>query len=557
MSRDDEASRLHDGVAVSFFSSENPWKRAELAAGNSNASVLFPNVWTIFKGVAMKRISMAVVVLLMVAGTSMAQVSQHADWAKGPVKHLFTKEDVTAWNALKSDAEAEAFIELFWARRDPTPNTVRNEFKEEFDARVAAADEHFTTRLMRGSLSDRGRALILLGAPFQMGATGPGGRAPGMTMTGPGGGADASGVVSVAGARAETAKMVWTYSHDKKPKFIKRKDFEIMFVDEKGGGEWEFGKTARTTPEALLQEAVNFYLVSPRMMSIPTYADAVPPAPVRATAFKSAELKTAYDQFRSEKKSSVGSAYLTWGEYVTPEGVGFVPVQLYVPASAGVEAGKKVTFFGAVENEAGEIVEVYEEPVTLLASAGDVYFDKSLRLEPGNYVTTVGLVADGKTLALNRTEMKIEGLEAKTPGTSQLILSNNAFALPEAQKITDPYAFGGLKVVPKGDGIFTQKDELWYFLEMRNPGTTEEGETKVQVKIDIQGKTAGDKPVKWEFPLQEAELLALKGVEGHYGLGAAFPLTDFEPGEYTMKVRVLDTVLKKSYDFQREFKVKG
>ncbi|HLJ75636.1 MAG TPA: GWxTD domain-containing protein, partial [Thermoanaerobaculia bacterium] len=106
----------------------------------------------------------AAVFVFATAVAGFAQLSMaKADWAQGPVKYLMTRDEQAQWNALKSDADADQFIALFWARRDPTPNTPENEFKEAFDQRVAYADQHFGTARQKGSLTDRGRVLILFG----------------------------------------------------------------------------------------------------------------------------------------------------------------------------------------------------------------------------------------------------------------------------------------------------------------------------------------------------------------------------------------------------------
>jgi GWxTD domain-containing protein len=66
---------------------------------------------------------------------------------------------------LDSTREAVAFIEEFWRRRDPDPASPGNEFSRSFYERVEAADRLYSEGATRGSLTDRGRALILLGAP--------------------------------------------------------------------------------------------------------------------------------------------------------------------------------------------------------------------------------------------------------------------------------------------------------------------------------------------------------------------------------------------------------
>lgn len=501
----------------------------------------------------MKKIAMGLVVLTLAAGSAGAAYNGvHSDWINGPVKFLMTSEEMKQFKALKSDADAQAFIDLFWARRDPTPATPRNEFHEEFDLRVDYADKYFTTPRLRGATSDRGKTLVLLGSPFRTGSNGAAMRAPGNPNVNPGGPFPNS--VDVAGPRGASATMSWFYANEKKPTYVKRKDFQIDFADDRGGGEYEFAITPRNNPEAIFEEAVRGLIVSPDLTKAPEYAAAAPAAPVKQTAIKDPALKTQFDQFRAGGKN-IGVANLTWGEFVTPDGDHFVPVALYFPSSSGMIAGKAVTFLTVVENTAGEIVEVVEEPGTLTASGADTYIDRSLRLDPGTYVASVGVADAGQIVAMAKTDMKVEGLDPNAVGISNLILSNNVFGLPQAQKMTDPFAFGGLKVVPKGDGQFVQKEDIWYVYELRNPGLTEAGTPKMQVKIEISGKTDANQPVKFALPLQEIEAQEMKGVKNHYTLAMAFPLADFEPGQYTVKIRVVDSVLKKSYDTEGQFHV--
>lgn len=89
----------------------------------------------------------------------------YADWPKGPVKWLMTSDDQKAWRRIDNDADARQFIALFWARRDPSPGTPQNEYRDEFDHRVALADLVFTRNGTRGALTDPGRVYILLGEP--------------------------------------------------------------------------------------------------------------------------------------------------------------------------------------------------------------------------------------------------------------------------------------------------------------------------------------------------------------------------------------------------------
>jgi GWxTD domain-containing protein len=68
---------------------------------------------------------------------------------------------------LSNDEERDQFIEAFWARRDPTPDTEENEFKEDHYARIAYANEHFAAGIP-GWKTDRGRIYIVFGKPDEI-----------------------------------------------------------------------------------------------------------------------------------------------------------------------------------------------------------------------------------------------------------------------------------------------------------------------------------------------------------------------------------------------------
>ncbi len=88
-------------------------------------------------------------------------------WLDEDVSYVITNEERTAFKALKTDEEREQFIEQFWLRRDPTPDTVDNEFKEEHYARIAYANERFASGIP-GWKTDRGRIYIIWGKPDEI-----------------------------------------------------------------------------------------------------------------------------------------------------------------------------------------------------------------------------------------------------------------------------------------------------------------------------------------------------------------------------------------------------
>src|SRR6202050_1235732 len=83
-------------------------------------------------------------------------------WLNEDVAYIITDEERAAFKAANNDEEREQFIEQFWLRRDPTPDTEENEFKEEHYRRIAYANEHFAAGIP-GWKTDRGRMYIMYG----------------------------------------------------------------------------------------------------------------------------------------------------------------------------------------------------------------------------------------------------------------------------------------------------------------------------------------------------------------------------------------------------------
>jgi GWxTD domain-containing protein len=83
-------------------------------------------------------------------------------WLDEDVVYIISDEERKAFKQLSNDEERDQFIEAFWQRRDPTPDTEENEFKEEHYRRIEYANEHFAAGIP-GWKSDRGQMYIKFG----------------------------------------------------------------------------------------------------------------------------------------------------------------------------------------------------------------------------------------------------------------------------------------------------------------------------------------------------------------------------------------------------------
>src|SRR5689334_4676791 len=88
-------------------------------------------------------------------------------WLNEDVAYIITDEERAAFKKLQTAEERAQFIEQVWLRRDPTPDSVENEFKEEHYRRIAYANEHYASGIP-GWKTDRGRIYITFGPPDEI-----------------------------------------------------------------------------------------------------------------------------------------------------------------------------------------------------------------------------------------------------------------------------------------------------------------------------------------------------------------------------------------------------
>jgi GWxTD domain-containing protein len=493
-----------------------------------------------------RNVIIAAAVTLAAATTGFAQLSMaKADWARGPVQYFMTPEEKAQWNAVKSDAEADSFAALFWARRDPTPATPVNEFRDEFERRVKYADEKFGTGRQRGSLTDRGRMLILFGPPTRAVRSRPkveNAPTPDTFRDTP---TDDSGEMQT-----------WIYEGDIAHKLFGSGKAELRFVDRLNNRDLRLEPTSFDLVAA--QQRMVASLVTQQKPPPPPapLAPAAPEAPI--TTLKTAALETALVEGETSKTSSKG-ALISYAEFVAPTGEYYVPVALFVPASAGLSADAADTLFGVIEDPSGKRMLAFEEPAKLTASKADFFADKTLTLPSGKYTATIGLAKAGAPVLFVSAPLELTALTKEATGTSKLLLSDNIYETPEAAPVKSPFAFGKLKIVPKANLKFTNKDELNYFVEIHNPGIDPTTNLpKLQMKMDlVDGK---GKPLAGS-PLSDAPALPLSGQPGagQYALISGIPLSQMSqplaPGDYTLKMKIIDTVTKQSYTLEQKFKI--
>ena len=203
---------------------------------------------------------LAVTLFLLIAAAAEAGLSKAAEeWRRGPDRFLFTEEDEKAWKSVDTDARAAEFIDLFWARRDPTPGTPENELRDEFLRRVRYSDSAFEEKKRRGALSDRGQVYIVLGPPEE-------GERTSMAISGP------RNFSSSAGAR-RSSRVEWTWTRDE-AKALGVPKLHATF-NQSIGTETYVRDTKNGVFANVRSKALRSYVFDPAMTEVPDWAGRV------------------------------------------------------------------------------------------------------------------------------------------------------------------------------------------------------------------------------------------------------------------------------------------
>jgi len=497
-------------------------------------------------------------------------------WLDEDVRWIITDEELSAFKKLQNNAERDTFIEGFWQRRDPTPDTAENEYKEEHYRRIAYANEHYAAG-MPGWRTDRGRIYIMYGPPTSVDSHPMGG--PYQRSAEEGGG------------QTETFPFeVWRY------RYLEGigQEIEIEFVDDCGCGAYEM-TLDRSKKDALLH-VPNAGLTTMEEMGQANKADrfrggleSIGEGPFnRSNQSKQfdrmetfAKLNRAPDiKFKDLQNELVTHKFRTnllpfdvQVDFVklTSDTV-LVPITLQVPLKGLTFANKDgvqravVNVYGQLTKLSGQIVQTFEEtlhrdiPAELLEKEINnvsLYW-KALPMRPGLYRLDVVMkdVNGDKTGIFSRSYTVPDFGDEKLT-SSTLILADQMEPVPAREVGTGNFVIGTNKVRPKvssSDGkpaSFTKKEKINFWLQVYNLGVDQKT-NKPSATVEYQVvNTATNKHV-----LDFTESTAQMGNVGEQvTLGKSLQLSQLDPGIYQVTIKVNDQISKQTISPTAKFAV--
>ncbi len=497
-------------------------------------------------------------------------------WLDEDVRWIITDEELSAFKKLSNNAERDTFIEGFWQRRDPTPDTAENEYKEEHYRRIAYANEHFAAG-MPGWRTDRGRIYIMFGPPTSIDSHPMGG--PYQRSAEEGGG------------QTETFPFeVWRY------RYLEGigQEIEIEFVDDCGCGAYEM-TLDRSKKDALLH-VPNAGLTTMEEMGQANKADrfrggleSIGQGPFnrnnqskqfdRMETF--AKLNRAPDiKFKDLQNELVTHKFRTnllpfdvQVDFVklTSDTV-LVPITLQVPLKGLTFANKDgvqravVNVYGQLTKLSGQIVQTFEEtlhrdiPAELLEKEINnvsLYW-KALPMRPGLYRLDVVMkdVNGDKTGIFSRSYTVPDFGDEKLT-SSTLILADQMEPVPAREVGTGNFVIGTNKVRPKvssSDGkpaSFTKKEKINFWLQVYNLGVDQKT-NKPSATVEYQVVNTATNQHVLDFTESTAQM---GNVGEQVTLGKSLQLSQLDPGIYQVTIKVNDQISKQTISPTAKFAV--
>jgi GWxTD domain-containing protein len=481
-------------------------------------------------------------------------------WLNEDVTYIITDEERKAFKQMNTDEEREQFVEQFWLRRDPTPDTVENEYKEEHYRRIAYANEHFASGAP-GWKMDRGRIYITFGPPDEIDSH-------------PSGGTYERPVAEGGGETTTFPFEDWRY------RYIEGigNDVMIEFVDTTMTGEYHMTmdpseKDALTyVPGAgltlaeqmgLSDKSARFNNTDGTHMGAPISGN-MQDRPASYNEFERLNQFAKLQQAPAVKFKDLEAAINTRITYnvlpmqvridyvrVTESSVmANITVQfenrdLQFQAKDGVQKSL-VNLLGRISTMTRRPVTTFEKPLEIdappdmlqkYAQQRSIY-QQSVPLAPGRYRLNI-VAKDTVAGNLNNYEVALDvpHFEEEKLASSSLILADEISKLPTKSIGGGMFAIGDTKVRPRLGNKFTKDEKMGIYLQVYNfepDEKTQKPEGSIEYEIDKVG--TNEKVMDFSEELNSIPNASANQVT----IEKLLPLSALGPGTYTIKVKATD-----------------
>jgi len=500
--------------------------------------------------------------------------SPYKKWLNEDVIYIITPEEKQAFLRLQTNEEREQFIEQFWLRRDPTPDSPENEFKEEHYRRIAYANEHFASGIP-GWKTDRGRLYITWGPPDEIESHPTGGSY--QRPFEEGGGETSTypfekwryRYLEGMGNNVELEFVDPTMSGEYRLTMDPGEKDALLHVANAGATELEaegraskqdrFSNTDGTTLGRSLgtrPESMNEFT------RLELYSKIFQPPPVK---FKDLEAVVSSRIVRNTLPFDYRFDFFR----ITSDTI-LVPITVQIPNRAlsfqeknGVQSAA-MNLFARVTTVGGRIVQTFEDviardfPDTLLEQSlkGYSIYQKAVPLRPGLYRLDVVIkdVNSGNVGVIN-TRLAVPRYDEDKLASSDIVIADDIQRVSSKEIGLGQFVLGDVKVRPKMDRSFTPQEHMGIYMQVYNLKVDEKTH-KPDAAIEYRVVKNGEKDAAPVF--QYGETTDKLGDHGEQiTLEKTLTLTGFAPGKYKLEIQITDNLAKQTISPTAEFTVKS
>jgi GWxTD domain-containing protein len=474
-------------------------------------------------------------------------------WLSEDVFYIISPEEKSVFQKLTTTEEREKFIEDFWRRRDPSPETMQNEGKEEHYRRIAYSNDHFASG-KPGWLTDRGMIYIKFG-PADRKETNPTGTH--LTIPNTNYSSNSSSSDTSSYANSPTINMttypfeVWEY------RYLEGigTDIRIEFVDSSGTNDYrialnDYEKDALfsiTGSHTFTNQTYSGLAKDQPFERLEVYAKLNAPPPIKFKKLEEAvSARVTYNQLPVETQDSY--IRLTDESVLTAVAVELENKNLTFEG-VGDFYQATMNIFGRVSDISRRIIEVFEDTVTANATGAEVkqgvkgksIYQKKLTLRPGRYVLDA-VVEDlvGNRMGTIQKLLLVPRFPEGTLAASSLIVASALAPVVQASDLKSQFVIGDAKVIPNVLRRFKKSEKVGLYLQIYNL-TLDQVQLKPATEITATIKK-GSQIVR---TVPSTNLNAnLSGQQ--ITLTGVVDTSDLEPGEYTVEISVTDKIASKS-----------
>ncbi|UCC38700.1 MAG: GWxTD domain-containing protein [Candidatus Aminicenantes bacterium] len=433
-------------------------------------------------------LSMLLIILTAFSSFLSAKEDKYKKWLNEEVYWLMTPEEEKAFKKLKKDKDKDKFIALFWAKRDPTLFTEKNEFKEAYYSRLDYVNKKYTRGQEMGWKTEIGKILLFFGLPVER----------------------------------RTNPETWVYAPIRSLKIDE--EFEVVFdAVENVGLALNESLTSKIALDAM-DEFASRTIFHPDLKEVPDYSKKPIPRP---GAFEKQIIEKVSAEAREHTDIPFDSAF-----YFTKAEKGATSITLvffFNPKETRIE---KTVLFGRAKTE-GETPKDFRREVKVKKE--DYYAQITFPLLPKKYECIFGLRdAKSERHSVSMKEIQVPNFWTTELKLGNLILTDRVEAIQPDSRETSAFNFEQFFAYPKKENIFKKSDTLNVLYQIYN-AKIENSNVKLTQEISLKSEKRTyrlpESPFEREVP--EGQVIVS---------GFPIPLTQIEPGEYELMVKITDKI---------------